>query len=290
MKNKKFVLTILSWSVLIIVLLVMYFPLAMVIGYSFSSAKAIGGSGKFTFALYKGLFENEALIEATVNTFVIGICSGLIATLLGTVSAVGIYYLKRGKAIVNGMSQITIVNAEVVTAVGFYLLQLFLRDIIHLPVEEGMGWLILAHTMITVPYVILAVTPRLSQLNPNLAEAGMDLGAGSVRTLFTVIVPQLVKGMISGFALAFTLSLDDFVVTKFNKGDVSTISTYVYDGLKHGLDNSVRALSTIIFVGVLAVMILFNIFGSRKKQDMLKGPRKTKHKSKKIAVPVAGNE
>lgn len=265
MNAKKRAWRIVGWCVLIVMLFVMYFPIAMVIGYSFSSARAIGGSGHFTLGWYKGLFADEGLIDATVNTFVIGICSGLIATLLGTVSAVGIYYLKRGKAAMNAVSQITVVNAEVVTAVGFYLLQLFLRDTLRLPVEEGMGWLILAHTMLTVPYVILAVTPRLGQLNPNLAEAGMDLGAGSVRTLFTVILPQLVKGMISGFALAFTLSLDDFVITKFNKGDVSTISTYVYDGLKHGLNNAVRALSTIIFLAVLIVMVLINLVGSRKK-------------------------
>lgn len=269
---------------LIAVLLIMYFPLAMVIGYSFSSAKAIGGTGSFTFKWYTGLFEDDALIDATLNTFIIGISSGLIATLLGTVSAVGIYYLTRGKSVMNAVSQITVVNAEVVTAVGFYLLQLFLRDALRLPVEEGMGWLIMAHTMITVPYVILAVTPRLSQLNPNLSEAGMDLGAGSVRTLFTVILPQLVKGMISGFALAFTLSLDDFVVTKFNKGDVSTISTYVYDGLKHGLNNSVRALSTVIFIAVLAVMIIVNLVGSRKKNG------KPKSRKRKSPTAISGNQ
>lgn len=285
MNTKSKILRIVGWVVLAVMLLITYFPLAMVIGYSFSSARAIGGSGGFTLQWYKGLFEDDALLDATVNTFIIGISSGLIATLLGTVSAVGIYYLKRGKSAMNAASQITVVNAEVVTAVGFYLLQLFLRDTLHLPVEEGMGWLIVAHTMITVPYVILAVTPRLSQLNPNLAEAGMDLGAGSVRTLFTVILPQLVKGMVSGFALAFTLSLDDFVVTKFNKGDVSTISTYVYDGLKHGLNNAVRALSTIIFLAVLAVMVIVNLVGSRKTKNPLRGKRK-----RKPHVSVAGNQ
>ena len=286
MKRRQLIFRIVGWAVLIIMLLVMYFPLAMIVAYSFSSAKVIGSTGRFTFQLYIDLFQDEALMEATKNTFIIGIASSLIATFLGTVSAVGIYYLKRGKAVVNGMSQITVVNAEVVTAVGFYLLQLFLRDTIHLPVEEGIGWLILAHTMITVPYVILAVTPRLSQLNPNLAEAGMDLGASSVRTLFTVILPQLVKGMVSGFALAFTLSLDDFVVTKFNKGDVSTISTYVYDGLKHSFSNSVRALSTIIFVAVLAIMVIVNLVGSRNKDGNKKPLFGSKRKVKPATAAI----
>ena len=264
MNKKQRIFKIVGWTVLGIVFFLMYFPLVMVIAYSFSSSKTVGGSGSFTFALYGAFFENEALMEATTNTLVIGLSSSLIATLLGTVSAVGIFYLKRGKAVVSGMSQITVVNAEIVTAVGFFLLFIFLRDVLHLPVEQGVGWLILAHTMITVPYVVLAVTPRLTQLNPNLFEAGQDLGASGVRTLFTVIVPQLIKGMVSGFALSFTLSLDDFVVTKFNKGDVNTISTYVYDGLKRGLDPAVRALSTILFVTVMVVLVVVNIVGARR--------------------------
>ena len=136
-------------------------------------------------------------------------------------------------------------------------------------------WLIIAHTVITTPYVILNVSPRLNQLNPNLYEAGMDLGAGPVRSLFTVILPQLVGAMISGFALAFTLSLDDFVVTNLNKGTngVDTISTFVYANLKRNLDPAVRALSTIIFVTVLVVLIIVNIVKNKKKTRMEKAQK-----------------
>ena len=158
------------------------------------------------------------------------------------------------------------VNAEIVTAVGFFLLSIFLRDVLKLPLQRGVGWLIVAHTVMTTPYVILTVSPRLAQLNPNLYEAGLDLGAGPMRTLFTVIVPQLVGGMISGFALAFTLSLDDFVVTNLNKGTngVNTVSTYVYASLRRNLDPAIRALSTILFVSVLAVLIIVNIVKKSK--------------------------
>ncbi|MDE7394943.1 MAG: ABC transporter permease [Clostridiales bacterium] len=280
MKKNKLAFKIVGWVVLGGVLFLMYFPLVMVIAYSFSSSKTVGGSGSFTFSLYADLFRNEALMEATTNTLIIGLASSLIATFLGTISAVGIFYLKRGKAIISGMSQITVVNAEIVTAVGFFLLFIFLRDVLHMPVEQGVGWLILAHTMITVPYVVLAVTPRLTQLNPNLFEAGQDLGASGVRTLFTVIVPQLIKGMVSGFALSFTLSLDDFVVTKFNKGDVNTISTYVYDGLKRGLDPAVRALSTILFLSVMVVLVVVNIVGARKAAQKEGGKRPAKKGAK----------
>ena len=154
-------------------------------------------------------------------------------------------------------------------AVGLFLLVIFLKNI-NIPVSRGMGWLILCHTVMTVPYVILTVSPRLGQLNPNLFEAGMDLGAGSLRTMFTVIFPQLIKGMISGFALAFTLSLDDFVVTNLNRGSVNTISTYVFNSIRRGIDPAVRALSTIIFVVVLAVLVAVNIAGKKKNKSKYK--------------------
>ena len=265
---------ILRWAFLVIVLAFIYLPIALIIVYSFSSEKNIGGEngfGSFTFSLYTRLFSNSALMEATRNTLIIGIVSALLATFIGTFTAVGLYYMRKGKKTVNMVSQITVINAEIVTAVGFFLLSIFLRDVFKLPVEKGMVWLILAHTVITTPYVILTVGPRLNQLNPNLYEAGLDLGAGPMRSLFTVIMPQLIGGMISGFALAFTLSLDDFVVTNLNKGTngVNTISTFVYANLKRNLDPSIRALSTIIFVVVLLVLIIVNIVRRNKEKSVL---------------------
>ena len=276
---KKTLSLALRWLFLIIVLACIYLPIALIILYSFSSEKNIGGEngfGSFTFSLYTRLFTNKQLMQATVNTLVIGVVSALLATFLGTFTSVGLYYMKRGKKAVNFVSEITVVNAEIVTAVGFFLLSIFLRDVVMIPVQKGVGWLIIAHTIITTPYVILTVSPRLNQLNPNLYEAGLDLGAGPMRSLFTVILPQLIGGMISGFALAFTLSLDDFVVTNLNKGTngVNTVSTYVYASLRRDLDPAIRALSTILFVTVLAVMIIFNIV-KRAKQKKLSAQQHT---------------
>lgn len=266
--NKKLIL-VLKWVFLIVVLVAIYMPIALIVLYSFSSSRNIGGSegfGHFTFALFRGLVHNEGLMSATLNTLIIGLVSALIATLIGTLTSVGLYYMRKGKRAFNFLSQITVVNAEIVTAVGFFLLSIFLRDVINLPIRKGVGWLIVAHTVITTPYVILTVSPRLSQLNPNLYEAGLDLGAGPMRSLFTVVVPQLIGGMVSGFALAFTLSLDDFVVTNLNKGTygVNTISTFVYANLKRELDPEIRALSTILFVVVLVILIVVNIVKNRR--------------------------
>ena len=259
----------LRWAILLIVLTAIYLPLVMIVVYSFSNSRAVGGKfGEFTFALYANLFKNEKLLEATKNTLVIGLISAILATALGTTAAIGIHYMrKKARAFTEATSQITIVNAEIVTAIGLFLLLLFLRDTLTLPVDFGLVYLIAAHTVITTPYVILTVSPRLKQLNPNLLEASMDLGAGPMRSLFTVLLPQLAGAMISGFALAFTLSLDDFVITKINAGDIDTISTYVYSGIRHNLKNDIRALSTIIFVTVLAVLIVFNIIKNKQNKQ-----------------------
>lgn len=266
----------LKWAFLIIILAFIYIPIFLIIIYSISGEPNIGGVngfGQFTFALYQKLFTGGSprLIEATKNTLIIGVSSALIATFIGTLTSVGLYYLRKGKKAVNFVSQITVINADIVTAVGFFLLSIFLSRI-GLPIEKGMGWLIIAHAVITTPYVILTVSPRLHQLNPNLYEAGLDLGAGPMRSLFTVIIPQLIGGMISGFALAFTLSLDDFVVTNLNKGTngVETITTFVYASLRRSLDPAIRALSTIIFVVVLVALIIFNIVKNKKIVDQQK--------------------
>lgn len=274
MKKSSVVSLALKWTILIIVMLAIYLPLAVIIIYSFSSAKSVGGNfGNFTLSLYSKLFDDAELLDATKNTLLIGLVSSVLATLLGTTAAIGIHYMRRkSRAIVDASSQITIVNTEIVTAMGFYSLMLFLRDTLQLPVNFSMFYLIIAHTVISTPYVILTVSPRLKQLNPNLLEASMDLGASPMRSLITVMLPQLAGAMISGFALAFTLSLDDFVITHVNSYSVGigTISTYVYTKMKHNIPNQIRALSTIIFTVVLIVLVIYNIAKNKKaKQQSL---------------------
>ena len=158
------------WVIILAVLIAIYLPLIMIILYSFSTARSVGGDfGSFTFALYENLFKNDNLLAATKNTLIIGLVSAFISTILGTTAAIGIHYMRRKvKGVVETSSQITVVNAEIVTAMGFFLLMLFLRETVGLPVNKGMVWLIIAHTVITTPYVILTVSPRLKQLNPRL--------------------------------------------------------------------------------------------------------------------------
>ncbi|MEG9429418.1 MAG: ABC transporter permease [Christensenellaceae bacterium] len=270
MKKSALVSLIVKWAILIVVLIAIYLPLLMIIVYSFSNSQSVGGNfGNFTFGLYDKFFKNVKLIEATKNTLIIGLVSAFAATFLGTTAAIGIHYMRRkARAVTEESSQITVVNAEIVTAMGFFLLMIFLRDTLVLPVNFSLGYLIIAHIVITTPYVILTVSPRLKQLNPNLLEASMDLGAGPMRSLFTVMLPQLAGAMVSGFALAFTLSLDDFVITNVNTfgANIDTISTFVYSGIKRGFPKELRALSTIIFATVLVILIVYNIVKNKKSK------------------------
>ena len=259
-----------KWAFLLIILAAIYLPLIMIILYSFSPSQTVGGDfGNFTLTWYKELLRDARLITATKNTLIIGLTSAFLATIIGSVASIGIHYMRsKTKATIDAASQITIVNTEIVTAMGFFLLMILMRDTIKLPVDFSIGWLIVTHTIITTPYVILTVSPRLKQLNPNLLEASMDLGAGPMRSLFKVMLPQLAGAMIAAFAMAFTLSLDDFVVTNINSlgANVETISTYVYSGIKRRMSPDIRALSTIIFVLVLVVLIVVNVVKERKQK------------------------
>lgn len=250
-------------------LAVMYLPILVLVIYSFTATKTIGGEWSgFTLSLYAQVFTDSEMMGAVGNSLLVALISSLLATFIGTLAAVGIYYTRNKwyKMLLNVTSQITMVNADIVTGVSFMMLFLALNMI-----PKGYLTLIISHTMITVPYVIMNVMPRLSQLNPNLYEAGLDLGASPVRTFFTVLLPQLVPSMISGFALAFTLSLDDFVVTKFVNGDVSTISTYLYNKIaKKGVMPELRALSALIFLVILAVLIAINITSYRRRKRSAK--------------------
>ncbi|MCX4312985.1 MAG: ABC transporter permease [Clostridia bacterium] len=256
----------LVWAFVTVMLAVMYVPILILIIYSFTDAKALGVWNGFSFELYANLFTDAEIMGALGNSLILAAVSAFLATVLGTAAAVGIYYMKaKRKAVAGFVANITMENAEIVTGVAFMMF--------FLAVNIGYGWgaLIVAHTMITVPYVILSVTPKLSQLNPNLYEAGLDLGASPIGSMFRVVIPQLIPGMISGFIMAFTLSLDDFIVSKFINGGVETIPIYLYNALaKRGADPTLRALSSVLFIAVLTVLIALNIVSAKRRKAEVK--------------------
>ncbi len=261
---------ILSIVFLVVMLIVTYLPVAILTVYSFTDAKTIGVWNGFSLELYKELFSDQEILGALKNTVIIGVTASVIAVILGTLASIGIHSMKKvPKMISESVNQITMVNADIVTAVGFMLLFLFV-----IVIPNDYLALIIAHTVICTPYVIMSVMPRLSQLNPNVYEAGLDLGATPMKAIFSIILPQLIPGIIAGFALAFTISLDDFTISTLVSSSVDTIPRYLYNKLKvKGVMPVLRALSVFIMVAVMAVLVVINVVSAnmeRKRKQMEK--------------------
>lgn len=258
---------ILAKSYIWIMLLLMYLPMFLLMVLSFTEAKAFGDWTGFSLALYADLFQNEAILRALGNTLFIGFTAAAVATIFGTIAAIGIYNMKRvPKAIFSGVNQVTVLNADIVTAAALLLF------FVSLGIPAGYGTLLIAHIVICTPYVVLSVLPKIGTLNPNLYEAALDLGATPTKALFKVFIPQLIPSMISGFVLSLTLSMDDFVISNYNNGDIDTLSTFVYkDAARAGLTPSLRALSTIIFVAVLVILLCINAYSRRAARKQQEG-------------------
>ena len=257
---------VLSKAYLYLLLAMLYAPLLFIAVFSFTESRVLGSWTGFSIRLYAnllggGVSGGPSLLAAVENTLLIALIAAVFSTLLGTVAAIGIYNLKgRKKAAMQFLNNIPMINPDIITGVSLFLLFVFLHF------SQGYVTVVLAHITFCTPYVVLSVLPKLSQMNPNIYEAALDLGAKPSQALWKVLVPELRPGMVSGFLLAFTMSLDDFAVTFFTRGTIGldTLSTYIYtDARKGGLTPELRPLMTIIFGLVLILLVLFNIRQSR---------------------------
>lgn len=258
-----------AWIYILIVLAFIYLPIAFIIVYSFTTSKVIGSWSGFSFDLYRQIFvgaESAKILGAFKNTLVLGISASIIATILGTSGAIGIHNLtKKTQKAFSTINQVPILNADIVT--GISLLLLFVM----FGINRGFVTLLICHVAFCTPYVVLSVLPRLRQMDNSVYEAALDLGATPMRALWKIVIPEIMPGVISGFLLAFTLSIDDFVITVFNNGSFQTLSTFIYaDARKGGLTPSLRALSTLIFVFVLALLLIVNIRSRRAEKHAVK--------------------
>ncbi|MEG1312076.1 MAG: ABC transporter permease [Romboutsia sp.] len=218
--------------------------------------------GGFTLKWYERLIHNESIMSALYYTIVVALVSSVIATVVGTISAIGIHKMRGNtRKIMLNINYLPVLNPDIVTAVALMSLFVFLN------VEFGFITMLLAHIMFNIPYVILSVLPRIKQLPQNIEEAAMDLGAKPMYTLRKVILPQIKPGIISGFLIAFTMSVDDFIISFFNTGNgVSNLSREIYGMARRGIKTEINALSTIMFVIVLGLLLLSN-----KKQSIVRG-------------------
>lgn len=232
----------------------LYAPIFTLIVLSFNASKTRAKWGGFTLKWYQSLFENEAILQALGNTLLIALLSSLIATVIGTIACISINSMKRrNRAIIMGITNIPMLNAEIVTGISLMLL------FISLGVRFGFMTILLSHITFNIPYVILSIMPRMKQLNPSTYEAALDLGASHITAFFKVILPDIMPGILSGFLMAFTMSLDDFIITHFTKGPgVDTLSTKIYTEVKKGIKPEMYALSALIFVSVLVLLLLIN--------------------------------
>ena len=264
MSKQKFSLTaFLCRFYVYILLLIMYAPILLLIIYSFTDTKIIGNWNGFTLSLYESLFRDSEIMQAFKNTFVVAISSAIVSTLLGTLGAIGIFYSKRkAKAIMEGISNIPVMNAEIVTALSLTIL------FVSVGAAFNFTTLLIGHVVLTIPFVVLSVRPKLMQMDANIYEAALDLGATPKKALWSVIVPEILPGVFSGFILSITLSLDDYIITAFTRNTAyQTLSTYVYGVTsKRGtLPPSLRALTTVITLIALAILIIVNIKSGEKE-------------------------
>ena len=262
------------------VLLLMYAPLIYITVFSFTTNPTTGTWGGFSMDNYVTLFKYgsnriaQNIWDAAKNTILVAVTSAGISTVLGTLGAIGIYYTRK-KWVKNSMdfvTQIPIVNAEIVTAVSLCILFVIFARVFGM--KRSFLTLVIGHVVLSIPYVILSVKPKLEQMDPALYEAAMDLGATQTQALWKVIIPDIIPGILSGFLLSITLSLDDYVITAFTKptsGGFETISTYVDAATaKGGLPTQLRAFTAILFALILIVMIGMNIKSARDAKHILK--------------------
>ncbi|MBR2007086.1 MAG: ABC transporter permease [Alistipes sp.] len=257
-----------------LLLAMLYAPIVIIAIFSFTEAKVLGNWTGFSTKLYTSLFSggvHHSLLSAIENTLIIAIVAAAVSTLLGSVAAIGIHNLRGHKKIVmNTLNNIPMLNPDIITGISLFLL------FVSLGITQGYATVILAHVAFCTPYVVLCIIPRLQQMNPDIYEAALDLGATPFQAMRKVIIPEIKPGMISGFILAFTLSIDDFAVTIFTigTGGLETLSTYIYaDARKGGLTPELRPLSTIIFATVLLLLIIINVRSQRaakKKETLVK--------------------
>ena len=260
-----------------VVLALMYAPIVYITIFSFTKDPTTGRWNGFSFDNYINLFNPNNLYgrqiwTAAGNTALVALSAATIATILGTLGAIGIFYTRK-KWIRNSMdfiTQIPVVNAEIVTAISLCVLFVFLSAVM----PRSFLTLVVGHVVLAIPYVVMSVEPKLEQMDPSLYEAAMDLGATQTKALWKVVIPDIVPGILSGFLLSITLSLDDYVITAFTKpteGNFNTISTYVDSEMrKSSLPPHFRAFTAILLAVVLLLVVSMNVMSNRKNKLVMK--------------------
>ncbi len=243
------------WAV---ILAFLYMPIFVMIAFSFNQSKSRTVWTGFTLKWYVELFKNEAIIKAFITTLFVAVIAATVATVLGTIAAVGIDAMKAWeKSLVINISYMPVVNPDIITGISLLLLFNVFRG--WFDFDFGMGTLLISHITFNVPYVILSVMPKLKQMDHRVYEAALDLGCNPSQAFFKVVVPEIMPGIVSGFLMALTFSIDDFIISYFNSGHAQTLPVAIYAMARRRVSPEMYALSTIMFLVILTILFVVNI-------------------------------
>ena len=244
-----------------LILLFLYAPMGVMVLYSFNASTSTARMGGLSLRWYGELLRNTAAQQALRNTLLLALLAAVFSVALGTAAALGLDRMRRKwvRSLLLGVTNLPLMNPEIVTGVSMMLLFVSGARLLHLRTALGFGSLLLAHVTFCLPYVILSVLPKLRQTDPHLAEAAQDLGCSPARAFFKVVLPAISNGVVSAFLMAFTISLDDFVVSNFTNGpSFQTLPLYIYSMTKKRVQPDMYALSSLIFVAIFVLLILSN--------------------------------
>ena len=246
----------------------MYLPIAVLIAYSFNENKSRTVFSGFTLSWYKSLFQNEMILSALGLSLVLALVSSVLATVLGTLATIGINSMsRRTQLIVNNISYVPVVNPEIITGISLMLMFVFVGQMMGLSTSLNFGTILIAHVTFCLPFVILQVLPKLRQMDKNLVDAAQDLGCTWMQAFWKVIIPEIKPGIISGALIAFTMSIDDFIISYFTAGSgVSTLAMTIYSMTKKRVSPEINAISTLLFGAVLLLLIIINVRESRQER------------------------
>ncbi|MGI6264764.1 MAG: ABC transporter permease [Acutalibacteraceae bacterium] len=251
-----------------LIFLFLYAPIVLLIAFSFNNGKSRVSWKGFTLRWYESLFHDELILKSLKITLLVAVIAMVVATVIGTAAAVGMHGMnKRLRRVFMTVNNLPMVNPEIVTGVSLMLMYVFIFRMTGL-LKPGFFTLALSHVTFCLPYVVLQVAPKLRQMNPHMYEAAVDLGCHPVPAFFKVVLPEIMPGVLTGALMAFTLSLDDFVISYFNSGSsAQTLSVTIYSMTKKPITPEINALSTLLFGSVLVLLVLVNIYQIRDKAD-----------------------
>ncbi len=242
----------------------LFAPIVVMILFSFNAGKSTSVFEGFSLMWYAEMISNEAILEAVRNTLLLAVTSSVISTVLGTLAAYGINKMRSGvRTTLMTVTQIPMINPEIITGFSFTLLFVFVGALLHVSETFSFWTMLIAHVTFSLPYVMLQIMPKLKQMDKSLPEAAMDLGCNPVQSFFKVELPEIMPGIVTGLIMAFTLSLDDFVISYFTKGSgFTTLPILIYGEVRKSVKPDIYALATVIFVTVLIFLILFNVLST----------------------------